>query len=881
MREIPNLSDFKPSEFMRARRPELFSDSVAFQDPQLSPQVFENHLETLTNRKQENDFEHFCRKLAEKELCPNLIPQTGPTGGGDSKVDTETYPVADAISLRWYEGIGREAAQERWAFAFSAKKKWRPKVDSDVAGIVATQRGYKLIYFITNQYVRDKNRAEVEDTLKKKYGVDVRILDRSWIVKAVFEHNRISLAIDALRISGFEVLQGKQKGPRDTESQIELDELEKQINDPDRYTGVEYQLVEDCLDAALLARQLEVPRIEVDGRFQRAERVAEKVGNKQQMLRVVYKRAWSAFWWYDDFEELNRLYDQVEKYAIGASEAYDLELLANLWTVMGTSIDRGRLDPIQTKFDQQTKTLKSELARLAGDTRRPNNALQARTTAVLMNLNPLAAGGPDRIDRVFDELREILPASEGLGSYPIEPLFRIIQELGEYITNSASYDSLFECLIDLIESRTSSAQTGKTLLQRGIQKLEAGKNYDAIRLLGRAQQKLGMEECREEGIIALAACGSAYESVGLIWAARASLLAASSLAFSEFTKQGLLVPQTLVCTKRLVWLELQLGRIPYVLAWIELMTWVAFHLNLEGERLERLRVERMKQDMTLGLLLLKTDFWDLKWLDFLPSVLEKLHLDASWMALLYALGYEDRLRSEKMVPADRDQKATSEFFLQWLKQPAADDLPEKPEFLQGRTVSLISVVLGCKIVVEAANYPDSIYLSETILGVLEAFLATSMGEKVFAHRSEFRLVVKLSDYAGDLPEYRFDQKGMNGGVEITHGENLAYHTREERAAFRTWLINLIAQIMSRVFHISDSNDYLTRLARDEAGFDRALNYSDVSICIENILGQSPKMRLSDWEAESTEERFPLHRQSVWSYGLQQPADTGSGAIVCC
>jgi len=80
MRQAPNIGDFKPSEFMRARRPQLFSDSVIHQELQLSPQVFENHLETLTNRKQENDFEHFCRKLAEKELCPNLAPQTGPTG---------------------------------------------------------------------------------------------------------------------------------------------------------------------------------------------------------------------------------------------------------------------------------------------------------------------------------------------------------------------------------------------------------------------------------------------------------------------------------------------------------------------------------------------------------------------------------------------------------------------------------------------------------------------------------------------------------------------------------------------------------------------------------------------------------------------------------
>ena len=131
---------FTPSQFMRARRPEKFSDSDVIHEPHLTREVFEYHLDTLTNRKQETEFEHFCRRLAEKELCPNLRPQTGPTGGGDSKVDAESYPVADDIAIRWYEGIGREPARERWAFAFSAKKDWQSKVSSDVRGIVQTRR---------------------------------------------------------------------------------------------------------------------------------------------------------------------------------------------------------------------------------------------------------------------------------------------------------------------------------------------------------------------------------------------------------------------------------------------------------------------------------------------------------------------------------------------------------------------------------------------------------------------------------------------------------------------------------------------------------------------------------------------------------------------
>src|SRR5215204_3349877 len=105
---------FSPNEFLRARRPERFSDSVVVESPTLDRSLLEYHLDTLTHRGQETQFERFAKRLAEREICPNLLPQTGPTGGGDSKVDSETYPVADDLSLGWYVGVGREAASERW-----------------------------------------------------------------------------------------------------------------------------------------------------------------------------------------------------------------------------------------------------------------------------------------------------------------------------------------------------------------------------------------------------------------------------------------------------------------------------------------------------------------------------------------------------------------------------------------------------------------------------------------------------------------------------------------------------------------------------------------------------------------------------------------------
>jgi hypothetical protein len=106
---------------MRELRPHLFSDSEIVPTLQLSRAVLDHYLDTLTNRKEENEFEHFSRRLAEKEICPNLRPQTGPSGGGDSKVDSETYPVSSEISLRWYKGD--QAAAHEIGHSRSAPRK--------------------------------------------------------------------------------------------------------------------------------------------------------------------------------------------------------------------------------------------------------------------------------------------------------------------------------------------------------------------------------------------------------------------------------------------------------------------------------------------------------------------------------------------------------------------------------------------------------------------------------------------------------------------------------------------------------------------------------------------------------------------------------------
>jgi hypothetical protein len=272
---------FSPKSFLKARRPERFSDTVVAEATELDRSLLEFHLSSLTSRSQETDFERFARRLCECEICPNLLPQTGPTGGGDSKADSETYPVADTLALAWYTGLGREAAQERWAFAFSAKADWPPKVRSDIAKIVGTAREYTKAFFVTNQAVPDRKRAEVEDDLRTKYGIDVHILDRTWILDRVFTGRHEELAVNELGVTALS-RRDVMKGPFDVKREGALEEVEKRIQEALQAGRFGAALVDDTLDAADLARNLERPRAEVEGRYARADQLARQYGSPRQ-----------------------------------------------------------------------------------------------------------------------------------------------------------------------------------------------------------------------------------------------------------------------------------------------------------------------------------------------------------------------------------------------------------------------------------------------------------------------------------------------------------------------------------------------------------------------------------------------------------------------
>ncbi len=862
---MKNEKKFKPSTYLRKRHPDRYSDSIKSNQPQLTTDLLEYHLETLTSRSQEKEFEYFSRRLAEKTICPNLIPQTGPTGGGDSKVDSETFPVADSISIRWYQGDA--GGKEQWAFAMSAKKVWRPKVKSDVKKIVDTKRGYSLIYFFTNQFVSDKKRAEVEDALTKEFKTKVKIRDRSWIIDQIIHHDHINIAIETLSIEGLKFNPIKIIGSRDSKRISELEILDSQIKDTDRYSGISYQLSEDCLRGAILASYLEKDRYEVDGRFTASLRVAEEIGDERQILRIIYKQAWIAYFSYDDEKTFFSLYDKVEKNVLESPYSDDAMKLCNMFSVLVGYILHEKISPEKVKLEERSKKLLKKLHILSDEKVRPNNAASAKTLLYFKNLTMLMfnRASQSEIDKILYDLKEIFERSQNLGQYPFDTYKQMVIELGFVFIDSNAYDELCDSLTVLVGKRSNDGESGILISHRGLQKLQAKKIYDAIILFGKAQQKLIKDEYKDELIKSLAACGSAYKQAGLFWAARSNFLAVLSITLYEFNTTGYMHPLGLISAQELAMVEISLGRVPHILFSIKVVSVISSNLKFSDSEQKTYSDFIQYFDICLSVLILKFNLEQLNTAKKLPYVLKEMGLICSEGCMLFALGNIKKLKQNIWLDDSMSDEKIENFYKSLMSKYDSDHISKYLEIGASEKVVLRSNVIGCNLIFEVENHSISILITETMLGALESFLATSLSldKKVFPYAKEMKIIVKKSNIIDSKLGIDIKTGENNTRIEINHKENFDPDCPDQMSDLKESSIQFIAQMLPRMAVINNIESYFKQLMDNENVFGRSLLFSDAFTVSQNVFGDLDWTNLSKWFDSVQENKFSVERKKQW------------------
>ena len=840
MGEVP-----KPSKYMRQLRPELYSDSASRTSHRLKPEILSHHLDTITERNQTHDFEIFCRKLCERTICPNLRPATGPEGGGDSKADTETIPVADEIANLQYVVGQANGGRERWAFAFSAKRKWAEKVRSDVEGIVATGRGYQKVFFVTSRAARAKDRARLEDELSREHDVQVTILDRAWIIDEVVDKNRRDLAFNFLGIG--EEATESELGPADYSRSQQLADIERELNDPTAFEGMAMHRATEALVAAKLSRSLGLPRTDVEGRFLRAVRVADDGGTRRQKLEARYELLWTAFWWFDDIEAVVAGYDQFEAEVLGDDNAKNLEFLCNLAQLLFNAVFRNGWPRKKAQLDGRVARLKARLEQMAKEPERPNNALQARTSLLIVRVNEaMVNDAAVELPSLWPEFSDVLVKAEGLGEFDGSQLVKMIQVFGEVAGNDRGYRDLVDQAAEFVGKRTSEGEGALILLRRAKQLADAEQSMEMIRLLGKAGRRLGKKEYAEQFIEAMSLLAIAYRSAGLLWAARTAFTTAVASLFIEGDETGD-VSATIFPTLMIgAWVAVELRHFPEALEAIQIARGCLSSLPFSDESAKAAQERLRDLDGVLACQIINLGETDLEELRTAPDILEGLQLFVSRTALLYALGYEDLLRSDGSIPAEESASDVAQLFQTLADQPAADAVWRPTVFNAGSRQTLSTSVLGVRVDVVHDTTDTSITVAEAAVGVIEAFFATAYEIEAAAHIERFSVRIVEANVAKHEVSIDADRTGLTvqWPRSLVPGPASSYDDHHEM------LLEVAGAVFSCTCHVNNPNDALSRLLENDAAIDRVAMVGSVCLSRSRIFGGVS--RLATWDRHSPE-----------------------------
>lgn len=839
-----------PTQFYRSLRPEYFSDSKIDSKVLLTREHFAYEISQISTNQKHDSFENLCRKLAEKLISPNLIPQVGPTGGGDGKTDSETYPVSSFISDRWFISQNKWKENENWAFAISAKKDWKAKVKSDVEKILETKRGYTKIFFFSSQKIRSKDKKDIQDLINQSKGIELIILDAEWIIEKVYSNNLINEVVDSLNLSPL-YRQEKILGANDFDRQEKLSELEKKINDSNRIFEVDFQLVEDCLESAILSRMLELSKTEVIGKFERAERFANKLKNEQLKIRIHYQLAWTLINWYDDYEpfyqEFLTVKDLVQKYP----NLNNIEFYLNLYNILITisSLEDLR-DFLIIDIEKEEQDFIIFITRCAENEQRPSTSLLAKFYLSFFQLRK-KIDDEISVTNELIKLKEYFKISEKHLDIPFDQLKELTNIYDKILPDNESYDDLIDIIAELESKRVSELSSGKIYLNRGVTKIKNNLNKQSLVFLGKAVRKLAKEETQDEFYFCLMLLSEAYSNLGLYWAANNCIISAINIYINEFFTKGIINRRLFNSIEQILKNEIIIGRIPVLLTWYELFLVIKQYFDLnENLKNEEIPIENII-DACLSTRILNSHYEDFKELSDLPDILNKNKLWLSSDSVLYLLGYEDLIETDESKSFSFKKDNFKEFYDNLANQPFVNQMVFETNFLNKKEVSYYTRILGTKFIIITEDHVQLLILVETIFAYFESFLATAFDD-AFPTSEKIRLNIKY-EKLDKFFKIKHDSKNL---FDLFIRKNYDYTSKDILGL----IDELIPLIIGSNYLFKDYKSFFENLYNNDEVHERLTLILEHKIFISNILSSNPKFFLKDW-VKKDNKNYPLKRIS--------------------
>jgi hypothetical protein len=722
--------NLNPYQLYRRMRPECFSDSSTKR--LMTREMFNLQMENLSADMKQDLFEDLTRQLVCRLITPNLIPQTGPTGGGDGKTDIETHAVDNDVSDKWYYKDACAPGQ-KWAFAISCKKNWKPKMQSDVKKIVETGRGFTRIFFCTNQRVKSKDKSDLFESFKKEYQIETDILDYNWYCQSVFENGCYDIAIQTLNIEKA-LCEEKMQGPLDAAKEAELQALQEKLQTTGSSHLHDTKCVEDYLKVAILTRNLERPRLEVEARFEQALKKAETVGSRQQVFKINYQIGWTNFFWFENPDVTLKQYHTLKSIL---KEELSVNRVEKLFCLLNLIVIAEELN----LFKSNTVDINAEISywrdlhtQLLNDPNHSSSCLFINIQLLFFQLMNECNNKQEPDEELCYRLNDALVESKNHLDISFESNLIILLLIGHHVKDSEAFDSLINEITAIYSQRQSEISSAEIHYERGLQLIKQKEYKRAIKNLGQCVIPYQKETTQEKLIDVTRLLAIAFANEDLLYTAKIYFVKSLSFLLHLYGNQGTFDFRLINLLLNLCDTELRLGQLNSFLRWWRMLSVIAEkHPSLIDENFTD---KCCQLDTMLSILVLTSRIESKEW-TILPAILNKLGLHLSYDATLFKLGKQSNVSQEFKDNVLVDGWESRVFEIRETS-PFLFDLSLNTK---NQTI-LTTIVKGCTIKASFFSNILNLSLAEQLLAFIESHCATMEPKDVIITTQDVALELK-------------------------------------------------------------------------------------------------------------------------------------------
>jgi hypothetical protein len=159
-------------------------------------------LSQMSTKNRHHSFEELCFEWANKKICSNLTPATGPvSAGGDQGYDFETFTPNLNAPFSAKSSLIDNTNEAPIVFACSTAKEIIAKIKRDLVTITNSSKSVKIVHYFSTQNIEVSKRHRLVDETLKQYKIVLQIYDLQFLAHALAQPDVFWIAVEYLDIA--------------------------------------------------------------------------------------------------------------------------------------------------------------------------------------------------------------------------------------------------------------------------------------------------------------------------------------------------------------------------------------------------------------------------------------------------------------------------------------------------------------------------------------------------------------------------------------------------------------------------------------------------------------------------------------------------------